>query len=80
MIALRLEFVPGQFHMDPWRRGTSEDEVDWPPSPWRVLHAIVAGWHRGGADDRDAFLRVLDALAEPPVYDLPRATAGHARH
>lgn len=80
MITLRLEFLAGSFHTDPWCRDTSEDEVDWPPSPWRLLRAIVSGWHRSGADDREVFLRVLDALAEPPVYQLPRATAGHSRH
>lgn len=80
MIALRIEFLAGGFHADPWDRRTNEGEVEWPPSPWRMLRTITAGWHRSGAADREAFLRVLDALAEPPVYHLPRATAGHSRH
>jgi CRISPR-associated protein Csb2 len=45
-----------------------------------MLRAITAGWHRNGAADRDALLRVLDALGEPPVYYLPHAMAGHSRH
>lgn len=80
MIAVQLEFLAGQFHSKPWDRGTTEGEVEWPPSPWRMLRAITAGWYRNGAADRDAFLRVIDALAEPPTYYLPRATAGHSRH
>ncbi|HVA27253.1 MAG TPA: type I-U CRISPR-associated protein Csb2 [Candidatus Baltobacteraceae bacterium] len=80
MIALRIEFLAGRFHANPWDRGTNEGEVEWPPSPWRMLRAITAGWHRSGATDRDTLLRLLDALAEPPVYYLPRATAGHSRH
>ncbi|MGH7706946.1 MAG: type I-G CRISPR-associated protein Csb2 [Vulcanimicrobiaceae bacterium] len=80
MIALRIEFLAGQFHANPWDRGTNEGEIDWPPSPWRVLRAIVAGWFRDGARDRETLQRILDALAEPPIYDLPFAASGHTRH
>ncbi len=80
MIALRIDFLAGRFHANPWDRGTNEGEVEWPPSPWRMLRAISAGWYRTGGADREIFLRVLDALAEPPRYILPRATAGHSRH
>lgn len=80
MIALRMEFLAGRFHANPWDAGTNEGEVDWPPSPWRLLRAVVAGWYRSGAGDRSTFLRVLDALCEPPQFCLPRATAGHSRH
>lgn len=80
MIALQIEFVAGQFHANPWDRGTNEGEVEWPPSPWRLLRAIVAGWHRSGAADRETLLRLVNALAEPPVFDLPGASTGHTRH
>lgn len=80
MIALRIDFLAGRFHANPWDRGTNEGEVEWPPSPWRMLRAISAGWYRTGGADREILLRVLDALAEPPRYILPRATAGHSRH
>jgi CRISPR-associated protein Csb2 len=45
-----------------------------------LLRAIVAGWHRGGAADREKLLRILDALAEPPIFDLPASSSGHTRH
>lgn len=80
MIALRIEFLAGRFHANPWDRGTNDGEVDWPPAPWRLLRALTAGWYRSGAEDRSAFTALLDRLAEPPVYLLPRATAGHTRH
>ena len=80
VIAVRIDFVAGQFHANPWDRGTNEGEIEWPPSPWRLLRAIVAGWYRSGASDRETLVRVLDALAEPPVYDLPVAASGHTRH
>lgn len=80
MIGLRIEFLAGRFHANPWDRGTNEDDVEWPPSPWRMLRALTAGWYRSGEENREAFLRILDRLAEPPVYELPRATSGHSRH
>lgn len=83
MIALRIEFLAGRFHANPWDRGTNDGEVEWPPSPWRLLRAIAAGWYRsGGSDDgdREVFLALLDRLTEPPSFLLPRASAGHTRH
>jgi len=80
VIALRIGFVAGEFHANPWDRATNEGEIEWPPSPWRLLRAIVAGWYRSGASDRETLVRILDALAEPPVYDLPVAASGHTRH
>ena len=80
MIALRIEFLAGRFHANPWDRGTNDGETEWPPSPWRLLRAITAGWYRAGQSDRDAFVTLLERLTEPPVYLLPRATAGHTRH
>jgi CRISPR-associated protein Csb2 len=80
MIAVQIDFVAGQFHANPWDRGTNESETEWPPSPWRLLRAIVAGWHRSGAAERETLLRVLDALAECPVFDLPFVSSGHTRH
>lgn len=80
MTALQINFVAGQFHANPWDRGTNEGEIEWPASPWRLLHAIVAGWHRSGAGDRETLLRVLDALSQAPTYNLPIAASGHTRH
>jgi len=45
-----------------------------------LLRAIVAGWHRSGAAERETLLRVLYALAECPVFDLPFVSSGHTRH
>ena len=80
MIALRIEFVAGQFHANPWNSASNKDETEWPPAPWRLLRAIVAGWHEHGAEEPETLLRVLDALAQCPVFDLPRVSSGHTRH
>ncbi|MBC5800652.1 MAG: type I-U CRISPR-associated protein Cas5/Cas6 [Candidatus Eremiobacteraeota bacterium] len=80
MIALQIDFVAGQFHANPWDRGTNEGEIEWPPSPWRLLRAIVAGWDRSGAGEQETLLRVLDTFSEAPTYNLPIAASGHTRH
>lgn len=80
VIALAVEFLAGRFHANPWDRASNEGAVDWPPAPWRILRAVVAGWHRLGAEDRQTLLQLLDRLAEPPVYHLPQASTGHTRH
>jgi CRISPR-associated protein Csb2 len=80
MIALRIEFAAGQFHANPWNRNSNDGETEWPPAPWRLLRAIVAGWHRNGAGNGETLLHVLDALAECPVFDLPLVSSGHTRH
>jgi CRISPR-associated protein Csb2 len=80
VIALRIEFLAGRFHANPWDRGTNDGDVEWPPSPWRLLRALAAGWYRAGEADRSAFVSVLDGLSEAPAYLLPRATTAHTRH
>jgi CRISPR-associated protein Csb2 len=80
VIALQLEFPAGRFHATPWDRAVNEGEVEWPPSPWRLLRALVAGYHTAGAEDEELLQRLLDRLAVPPRYRLPPATAGHTRH
>lgn len=80
MTALRIEFVAGRFHANPWERGMDDRDVEWPPSPWQLLRALVAGWRRAGAPQREMFLTLLDQMSEPPAFLLPRATAGNTRH
>ncbi len=80
MIALQLGFPAGRFHATPWDRAVNEGEVEWPPSPWRLLRALVAGYHTAGVEDEERLHRLLDRLAAPPRYRLPPATAGHTRH
>lgn len=54
--------------------------LDWPPSPWRIARAIVNAWSLIGCPSPPIFVSLLDKLADPPVYYLPRATAGNSRH
>ncbi len=80
MIALELMFPAGRFHATPWDRAVNEGDVEWPPSPWRVLRALVAGHANTTTEHGPGFARLLDRLAGPPRYLLPPGTTGHTRH
>lgn len=84
MIALSIRFLAGRFHATPWGRHVNEAAPEWPPSPWRLLRAMVATWKRklDGAPScpPEVVETLLRALADPPHFCLPPASLGHARH
>ncbi len=81
MVTLKLRFLTGRFHATPWGRHVNEGVPEWPPSPWRLMRALVASLktNRRGLPE-DASAKLLNTLASaPPLYSLPGATAGHTR-
>ncbi len=84
MIALSIRFLTGRFHATPWGRHVNEAAPEWPPSPWRLLRAMVATWKRklDGAPScpPEVVENLLRSLAAPPCFHLPPASLGHARH
>ena len=84
MLAIAFRFPAGRYHATPWGRHVNEAEVEWPPSPWRILRALIATWHRK-ADQDTHRERVLASLVErlattPPHYRLPPGVRTHTRH
>lgn len=78
---LAIRFPLGRYHANPWDRAVNEGASEWPPSPWRLLRALVATRHIRWPDLPAPVLEgLLDSLADPPSYLTPRATAGHTRH
>lgn len=79
-----FEFVAGKYHATPWGRHVNEGAIEWPPSPWRLMRALIStGFNRlGWTDGIPAEARqLLSKLAEqPPRYYLPPANASHSRH
>ena len=49
-ITLKLTFPAGRYHATPWGRHVNEGVPEWPPSPWRLLRALVAVWKRACPD------------------------------
>lgn len=82
MIAISLTFPAGRYHATPWGRHVNEGAVEWPPSPWRILRALIATWKRTLPNMPQKQVEpILRRLAESlPVFDLPPATTGHTRH
>lgn len=79
-IVLSLRFLSGRYHATPWDRHPNEGATEWPPSPWRLLRALVAAAFRAdGTPDRDVLCRVVGALSETPVFRTPAATTAHTR-
>jgi CRISPR-associated protein Csb2 len=80
---LRLRFPGGRYHATPWGHHVNEGLVEWPPSPWRLLRALVSrgfasqGWLEIPPDARRMVIKLADVL---PEYHLPTASAGHSRH
>jgi len=82
MIAISFRFLAGRYHATPWGRHVNEGAVEWPPSPWRILRALVATWKRTLPDMPETEVKpILEIFADkPPEFVLPPASTGHARH
>lgn len=83
MLAIELRFPGGRYHATPWDAHVNEGRVEWPPSPWRLLRALVATWHLKARDEvsEDTLRALVDLLStELPSYGLPPTSAFHTRH
>lgn len=83
MPTLLFRFPGGRYHATPWGHHVNEGLVEWPPSPWRILRALIAtgyaklGWQVVPPEGRE----LIEALSSTlPTYRLPRATVAHSRH
>lgn len=83
MTVVAYRFIAGRYHATPWGSHVNEGLVEWPPSPFRLLRALVAtGFSRFGWTEVEGAARELLQLlaASPPSYALPTGTSGHTRH
>src|SRR5712692_3975846 len=80
-VVVKLTFPGGRYHATPWGRHVNEGVPEWPPSPWRLLRALVAVWKRTCLDLSEAQVkRVLSSLVYPPRFHLPPHRVAHTRH
>lgn len=79
-LILEQSFPLGRFHATRWNQNPFEDRHgEWPPSPWRLLRALVARWFQYAREtgDEDEAVRneLLEQLAvQPPAFHLPAFT------
>ena len=83
-VTARFSFPAGRYHATPWARHVNEGAIEWPPSPWRLLRALLSvgfnrlGWSTGVPAEAAGLLEALASTA--PRYLLPTAAASHTRH
>ena len=82
MWAIQLVFTSGRFHATPWDHHANEGVVEWPPSPLRLVRALVSAAYRAFPDGvaepvQGLLCELADAL---PSYRLPPSTEAHVRH
>lgn len=81
-VELVLYFPTGQYQATPWDHAVNEGISEWPPSPWRLLRALIATWHTRCPDIPEHHVEALvSALAsEAPAFLLPESKSSHTRH
>ena len=82
MITIGLKFIAGRYHATPWGKHVNEGAVEWPPSPYRLLRAIIASWkYNHQTIDEEDIYKIINALSsEVPCFFLPQTSSGHTRH
>lgn len=86
MPTLELRFPSGHFHATPsWGHHVNEGLIEWPPSPWRLLRALIAtGYTKRHWQDpnppADAVCLLHKLASVLPSYSLPAASGAHTRH
>ena len=83
MPTICLRFPGGRYHATPWGHHVNEGQIEWPPSPWRLLRALIATgyatqqWDEIPPVGRSLFESLAGVL---PCYELPSASSAHSRH
>jgi len=84
-VTLEFRFPAGRYHATPYGHHVNEGLIEWPPSPWRILRALISVGYTSGAWNgsgpscpaRELFTKLADEL---PSYRLPSAIGTHSRH
>ncbi len=81
-VTLEVRFPLGRYHATPWNHAVNEGAVEWPPSPWRLLRALVSTWHLRWPELPAAELDpiVEQLVSTPPRYWTPPVSPGQTRH
>ena len=79
-VAVEIRFTAGRYHANPWGRHVNEGAVEWPPSPWRFLRALIAVWRADGSTSEPAVRSLMAKLAAAPSFQLVPTTTAHLRH
>lgn len=78
---MKFSFITGRYHGNPWGNHVNEGTPEWPPSPWRILRALVSEWKKSNPDyPSEKMEELFQKLKKPPSFILPPATIGVSKH
>ncbi len=81
-LTLQFEFLAGRYHATKWGRNVNEGLIDWPPSPWRILRAIISSWKIYHSDIENSKMEpILKQMCSSKIsFKIPNAIQSHTRH
>lgn len=84
-LSLAFRFLAGRYHATPFGHHVNEGLIEWPPSPWRLLRALLSIGYTSGVWNSEgpppAARSLIEKLSnELPSYYLPPAIGTHSRH
>lgn len=76
MLIVNIKFINGQYHATPWGRNVSEGVAEFPPSPYRLIRAIIDSWLRKNRDIKEQEIEKIIMLMsdEKPKFKVPPYT------
>ncbi len=84
MTAIQLTFPWGRYYAHPWGINPARlREPEWPPSPWRLLRALVSTWFRAhpGQVPSAECVALVEALGrELPEIGMGKISFGYTVH
>jgi CRISPR-associated protein Csb2 len=84
MTTIQLTFPWGRYYAHPWGiNPTRLREPEWPPSPWRLLRALVSAWfraHPGQVPDAHCITLIESLGRELPEIGTGKVSFGHTVH
>ncbi|HEX4417300.1 MAG TPA: type I-U CRISPR-associated protein Csb2 [Kofleriaceae bacterium] len=81
MLTIAFTFLGGRYHATAWDHHVNEGTVEWPPSPWRIVRALIAASYKlVPIVDDDVLRALIEPLLALPGYLVPAAGGGHTRH
>ena len=84
MTAIQITFPWGRYYAHPWGLNPVRlREAEWPPSPWRLLRALMSSWFRGNpgiapSGDTVALIESLGRVL--PEIGMGKVVFGHTVH
>lgn len=81
-VAIAISLITNLYGANPWNTAHIEGRVEYPPSPWRILRSILAGYYLcGEKSSKAAFNFAIHKLSQVhPDFHLPATTYTQHRY